>query len=394
MYKLQNTVQHYDWGCPKSLSEHFAIKNPQNKPMAELWMGAHPSASSKILVDGQWCSLLEEINANPDHYIGDKLFNRYNGLPFLFKVLASAQPLSIQVHPDLHTAREGFNRENELNIPMSSPFRNYKDANHKPELIYALTPFSAMNGFRPLAEIAALLSQIDSGLESVKHFVLSPSEDLLGVIFNELLMLSGSEKCREIENLNNSILKLHGSPWNEIKAIAEFWKEDAGLFMPLLLNVIHLEPGQAMFLDSCTPHAYLKGLGLEVMANSDNVLRAGLTNKHIDVDELIKNVNFISQEKSELVAKFTGNDVERKYFIPVEDFSFSIINVEKEFRYDNKGFPSIILCTEGELLVESSSVSINIERGDSLFIPAASDCLFVTGKGNLAIASVEKNTLL
>ncbi|MEX6115606.1 mannose-6-phosphate isomerase, class I, partial [Providencia stuartii] len=296
MLKMINKIQNYDWGSTTALTQLYAIPNPEHLPMAELWMGAHPKASSCVVntKTGQTLPLIDYIASNPEEILGKKVADTFSSrLPFLFKVLCAATPLSVQVHPNKVYAEVGFAKENAAGIPLDSPIRNYKDDNHKPELIYALTPFKAMNAFRPLNEIAELLDFVSAAHPEIQFFVQSPTEEKLAKLFAQILSLTGEQKELALGVLKAALNSRQGEPWNTIKQMVSLYPEDTGLFVPLLLNVVELQPGEAMFLYARTPHAYIEGVGLEIMANSDNVLRAGLTNKHIDVPELIANVDFI-----------------------------------------------------------------------------------------------------
>ena len=297
MDKLINTIQHYDWGSKTALTELYGIENPENLPMAELWMGAHPDAPSRVVVAGQPVSLAELIRQQPQQLLGEKVARRFAGLPYLFKVLCAAGPLSVQVHPDKQAAEQGFQRENQAGIPLSSPLRNYKDNNHKPELVYALTPFRAMNGFRPPQQIAGLLEPLVGAHPQIAAFVASPGMPGLRELFAVLLSLQGDEAALALKRLAEVSAGLPGETWHTVRSLQHSYPGDMGQFMPLLLNVVVLQPGQAMFLFAKTPHAYLQGSGLEIMANSNNVLRAGLTPKHIDIPELLDNVEFVSRSE-------------------------------------------------------------------------------------------------
>jgi mannose-6-phosphate isomerase len=220
----------------------------------------------------------------------------------LFKVLCADQPLSIQVHPSKSAAVAGFAKENAAGIPLDAAERNYKDPNHKPELVFALTPFLAMNGFRELSDIVSLLQPIAGAHHDIAAFLQQPDVSHLSALFASLLAMSG----------------------DTVRFIAGFYPDDSGLFSPLLLNVVQLQPGEAMFLYAETPHAYLKGVALEVMANSDNVLRAGLTPKFIDIPELLANLQFRPQPASGLLTQPQKRGDELFFPIPVEDFAFSL----------------------------------------------------------------------
>lgn len=288
-------------------------------------MGAHPKSSSQILdASGSPRSLREFIESDKAGLLGSKVAERFGELPFLFKVLCAAQPLSIQVHPNKQASEIGFAKENAAGIPLDAAERNYKDPNHKPELVFALTPFLAMNAFREFAEIAALLQPVASAHPAIGEFLSSPDAERLSQLFASLLNMQGEEKSHALSVLQSALDAEQGEPWQTIRLIAEFYPDDSGLFSPLLLNVVKLNPGDAMFLFAETPHAYLQGVALEVMANSDNVLRAGLTPKYIDIPELVANVKFEAKPAVELLTQPQQHGAELDFPIPVDDFAFSL----------------------------------------------------------------------
>ncbi|WP_241647136.1 mannose-6-phosphate isomerase, class I [Rosenbergiella metrosideri] len=391
MYKLINQIQDYDWGCRNAISEFFSLKNHKNIPMAEIWMGAHPKLSSKILVDDELINLDEFILHNPVMALGEVNYKRFSRLPYLFKILAADKPLSIQVHPNLPAAKKGFLKENKIGLPLSSSFRNYQDDNHKPELIYALSKFSAMNGFRELKEISRFLSDLDLNISQTKEFIANPDFSKLESLFIYLLTLKEGVKVDYLSHLIKYSENRKYSPWKDITEISKYWPNDVGLFMPLLLNIIVLEPGDAMFLDACTPHAYLKGLGLEIMASSDNVLRAGLTNKHIDINELFSNVNFLSKPYDELLCNPVKYENFIKYQVPVDDFEMSILDVNGEYTVGNNNSPIIAFCLHGSIEFYDGINYIESNIGESIFIPARNLSFHVSGKGKLVLASVGNN---
>ena len=388
MKKLINGIQHYAWGSHSALTELYGIENPDNQPMAELWMGAHPLCSSKVEINGHQLALRELIAQSPNRYLGENVNQQFGELPFLFKVLCAGQPLSIQVHPSKKVAEVGFAKENLAGIPLNAAERNYKDANHKPELVYALTPFKAMNGFRRFDEISKLLEPVADAHPSLVQFIEQPDSAHLSSLFATLLALSGQEKQQALVILKQQIQQQKGEPWQTIGEIAEYYPDDMGLFSPLLLNVITLQPGEAMFLYAETPHAYLQGSGLEVMANSDNVLRAGLTPKYIDIPELIANVEFVAKPFETL--KMAG--VEKlnvtTYPIPVDDFAFSIhqlsdqdVNHQLQLSQESA---AILFCMLGSLTIRYEQQIITLKPGESCFIAANESLVTVNGIGRFA----------
>ena len=385
MQKLINSVQNYAWGSKTALTDLYGIANPNNLPMAELWMGAHPKSSSKIEdASGQARSLRDVIDADKAALLGDKVAQRFGELPFLFKVLCADQPLSIQVHPNKQASEIGFAKENAAGIPLDAAERNYKDPNHKPELVFALTPFLAMNAFREFSEIISLLQPVAGANNAIAHFLENPNADALSQLFASLLNMQGEEKSHALAVLKAVLESQQGEPWETIRLIAQFYPDDSGLFSPLLLNVVKLNPGEAMFLFAETPHAYLQGVALEVMANSDNVLRAGLTPKYIDIPELVANVKFVAKPAAELLTQPVKNGAELDFPIPVEDFAFSLHDLSQTETTIAQESAAILFCVEGEATLHKGEQHLVLKPGESAFVAANESPVSVSGTGRLA----------
>lgn len=385
MQKLINSVQNYAWGSKTALTDLYGIANPNNLPMAELWMGAHPKSSSKIEdASGQVRSLRDVIEANKAALLGDKVAQRFGELPFLFKVLCADQPLSIQVHPNKQASEIGFAKENAAGIPLDAAERNYKDPNHKPELVFALTPFLAMNAFREFSEIISLLQPVAGAHNAIAHFLENPNADALSQLFASLLNMQGEEKSHALAVLKAALDSQQGEPWETIRLISEFYPDDSGLFSPLLLNVVKLNPGEAMFLFAETPHAYLQGVALEVMANSDNVLRAGLTPKYIDIPELVANVKFVAKPAAELLTQPVKNGAELDFPTPVDDFAFSLHDLSSAETSVAQESAAILFCVEGEATLHKGEQRLVLKPGESAFVAANESPVSVSGTGRLA----------
>ena len=385
MQKLINSVQNYAWGSKTALTDLYGIANPNNLPMAELWMGAHPKSSSKIEdASGQARSLRDVIDADKAALLGDKVAQRFGELPFLFKVLCADQPLSIQVHPNKQASEIGFAKENAAGIPLDAAERNYKDPNHKPELVFALTPFLAMNAFREFSEIISLLQPVAGAHNAIAHFLENPNAEALSQLFASLLNMQGEEKSHALAVLKAALESQQGEPWETIRLIAQFYPDDSGLFSPLLLNVVKLNPGEAMFLFAETPHAYLQGVALEVMANSDNVLRAGLTPKYIDIPELVANVKFVAKPAAELLTQPVKNGAELDFPIAVEDFAFSLHDLSQTETTIAQESAAILFCVEGEATLHKGEQRLVLKPGESAFVAANESPVSVSGTGRLA----------
>ncbi|WON78601.1 mannose-6-phosphate isomerase [Serratia sp. UGAL515B_01] len=385
MQKMVNTIQNYAWGSFDALTRLYDIANPAGKPMAELWMGAHPKSSSQVEdAAGNLQSLRDMIDTDQPKQLGANVAQRFGELPFLFKVLCAEQPLSIQVHPSKTAAESGFAKENVAGIPLDAAERNYKDPNHKPELVFALTPFLAMNGFRELSDIVSLLQPISGAHHDIATFLQQPDTAHLATLFASLLGMSGEQKTRALGVLKAALNNQHGEPWETIRFIARFYPDDNGLFSPLLLNVVKLAPGEAMFLYAETPHAYLNGVALEVMANSDNVLRAGLTPKFIDIPELLANLQFRPQPASGLLTQPEKRGNELFFPIPVDDFAFSLHDLSATTQPLNQNSAAIVFCVDGAATLEKLGQQVTLTPGESCFIAAFESPVNVTGSGRIA----------
>jgi mannose-6-phosphate isomerase len=393
---MKNPVQEYAWGSYTAIPELLGKPSPASTPQAELWMGAHPKAPSMIRCDKKWESLDVMIEKNPKDILGKAVANKFkNRLPYLFKVLAAEKPLSIQAHPNLTQAKEGFAMENRLGIPLDAYKRNYKDDNHKPECICALTPFWALKGFRKIPDILSLIEKIcPEELEKEIHSLRSQPNSYGLKRFFQTLMTMDRERQKQIivdAEKNARKFKENNQAYKWMIDLHEGYPADIGVFSPILLNVICLNPGQVMFLPAGELHAYLHGVGIELMANSDNVLRGGLTPKHVDVPELLSVLNFEEQEVNILPAQKT-DEVERIYFNPAEEFVLSIISVKEGSAYDSSDIRSveILLCIEGESTVTDfgNNEKLTFSKGRSIIIPAAVKKYHLEGKAIIYKAAV------
>ncbi|EAR57025.1 putative mannose-6-phosphate isomer [Photobacterium sp. SKA34] len=388
-FKMNNVIQDYAWGSKTSIKSLFDIANPDAKPQAELWMGAHANGCSKIEVQGKSVKLSDFIATDPDAIIGVQTQQQFSELPYLFKVLAAEKALSIQVHPNKQQAEVGFAKEEQMGIARNAANRNYKDPNHKPELVFALTPYQAMNGFRQIEDIAAQFNalEIQSISELVAAFNANQTEAGLRDFFTAMLSLEGEQKASAV----NALLA-YSEAHNDLPLfallleLAEQYPGDIGLFAPLMLNVLTLQPGEAMFLSACTPHAYIKGTGLEIMANSDNVLRAGLTPKYMDVPELVTNTYFTPMAFDSLLLAPTQAENGLHYAIPVPDFKFSVYKQVDNIRLTVNSAEIVFAIDAPVTLTHGDGDGVVIEKGQSVFIPAYTELYQVTCVGTFARA--------
>jgi len=403
VFPLVNTVQPYAWGSPTAVPDLFGTPNPSGKPIAEIWMGAHPKAPSQLVVGGGQVSLVRHIQDDPVGALGSVVATRFGGrLPFLFKILAAAEPLSIQAHPTLPQARAGFAREEAAGIPIDAPNRNYRDDNHKPELIYALTPFWGLRGFRAPEEIR--LDFTASPITVPEGLMLPAGESELSEFFRTLMTLHQSDRAALID----SAIRVAENRWSGagrrpepgdplarycwLLRLSEKYPGDVGVLAPLFLNVFSLRPGEATYQPAGVLHAYLEGVGVELMANSDNVLRGGLTAKHVDLDELLA-VGVFRSEESQLIAGRQASPAELSnactvsdYPAPFEEFAFSRIDV-RGYCSIACGAPQILLCSTGSVTLSAHGQPVGVAPGESVFVRADEPGLEVDGSGTLLRAT-------
>ncbi|MGD9045182.1 MAG: mannose-6-phosphate isomerase, class I [Desulfobacterales bacterium] len=393
---LKNTIQEYAWGSPTAIPDLLGQKNPGNKPRAELWMGAHPKAPSLVQYQGRWVSLLDLINKNPLDVLGSNAAKNFNNqLPYLFKVLAAAKPLSIQAHPNLDQARKGFRKENTQNIPLDAPHRNYRDANHKPECICALTPFWALSRFRRISGILSYLRKVCAqGLEAeIENLKQQPNSDGLKRFYTALMTMDADRQEQVVAQALEQArrFKAEDPVFDWMLRIACDYPNDIGVLAPILLNLICLKPGQALFLDAGELHAYLEGLGIELMANSDNVLRGGLTPKHVDVPELLRVLKFEDRDVT-LLKPQKGVPNELVFRSPVAEFQLSVIDLNADAQYQSPTHRSveILICTRGTAMLsdKGGQTEIRLQQGVSVLIPAAVERYAIRGEGTFYKAAV------
>lgn len=384
MEHLEGALRPYPWGSHTLIAQLRGEPSPSPQPQAELWFGAHPAAPATV--NGQ--GLDEAIAADPAAALGKRVKEAHGDqLPFLVKLLAAAAPLSIQAHPSLEQAQEGFARENAEGIALNSPNRNYKDPNHKPELIVALTEFRALAGFRPVPDTTAFFAELGSA-ELNRYATLLPTdgEGDLRALFTTLISLPHQPRVELIESVQRAAEQLaekRTAPEWMVEA-AEVYLElnqaypgDVGVLAALLLNVLTLAPGEAAFLRAGQLHAYLSGLGVEVMANSDNVLRGGLTTKHVDVPELVKVLDFGTLENPRAEAAPSHGGVE--FQLPVDSFVVRVHSLAdgETLAIDEDG-PAIVLCTSGEVRGADGFV---LSQGNAAWAPASEGEVQLTAEG-------------
>ncbi|MEV6022743.1 mannose-6-phosphate isomerase, class I [Streptomyces sp. NPDC052036] len=381
MDRLDNTVRPYAWGSTTAIPRLLGVE-PTGEPQAEMWMGAHPGAPSRTSRG----PLHEVIDKSPEQELGARTVAKFGPrLPFLLKILAAGAPLSLQVHPDLAQAKEGYEDEERRGIPLDAPHRNYKDANHKPELICALTEFDGLCGFRAPDEAAELLAGLD--VDSLKPYVdllhAHPEDAALREVLTAVLTADPEEMAHTVTETAAACARLGGA-YAPYADLAHHYPGDPGVIAAMLLNHVQLQPGEALFLGAGVPHAYLTGLGVEIMANSDNVLRCGLTPKHVDVPELLRIVRFEAGDPGVLRPE-ASRDGEEVYETPIDEFRLSrYVLPEGTAAHDlTRPTPQILLCTAGSVRVGEHLLA----PGQSVFVPA-DEPAEASGAGTLFRATV------
>ncbi|WP_211215176.1 mannose-6-phosphate isomerase, class I [Nesterenkonia alba] len=380
-----NPVRDYAWGSTTAFTELFGWA-PSAAPRAEIWMGAHPAAPSRVQVvsasDPELGSAagmppsipLPELLAEHPQLLGDA--QGYGQLPFLTKILAVAKPLSIQAHPTPAQAEAGYAAENDAGIPLTAPHRNYGDPHHKPEAIVAVTNFTALCGFRPhqqaaedLRDLATCLGQPHKGfVDSVTEYV-ARGDYRTAVEYT--LTTAADQACQAADAATDLTPEGLGCA-DTVRRITSAFRGDPGLFVALMLNRVDLSPAEALYLPAGNLHAYLSGVGIEVMANSDNVLRGGLTGKHIDVAELLR---IVETRVLDLPYCQPRIPVEGRWLYqpPVAEFQLERLQFPAfcgVYRL-NRSSASILVCTAGEaMLLGQGEVALRLPAGESVFVPA------------------------
>ncbi len=387
MYRLENTLRPYAWGSANAIADLLG-REPSGGPEAELWIGAHPDSPSVALAAGPDAdrALDALIAEDPEHHLGAESVAEFGRLPFLVKVLAADSPLSLQVHPTLEQAREGFAREEAAGVDRTAAERNYKDDNHKPEMIFALTPFEALCGFRSPEEtrnlVELLAAQVQrAGLELpglVPQLLqdLGQPEDAVALRSAfERLIAGGTEVSDATATIVAALADPQAGPYaaelSTVVSLDAQYPGDPGVLLSLLLNRISLAPGQAVYLPAGNVHAYLHGLGIEVMASSDNVLRGGLTPKFVDVPELLRTVSFeaVGVPMIEPETTLLGQEIFRP---PFREFQLQRVELgpgAEPVPLAQEG-AAVVIVVSGSVLLDSPKGELRLEQGESAFLPA------------------------
>lgn len=416
MELLRNAVRPYAWGSRTAIAELLGRPVPAPHPEAELWMGAHPGDSSRLLFqDGSEVPLVRLLDSEPTRQLGQGCTDRWgNRLPFLMKVLAADEPLSLQAHPSWEQAAEGFAREEAEGVPRSAPDRNYPDPTAKPELICALTEFHALAGFRDAHRTVRLLHELDvpSLRAHTRLLAAQPDRDGLRALFTTWITLPEDNLRALVPDLLRACadhVRSGGEFVLECETVLELgesYPNDAGVLASLLLNRLVLRPGEAIYLPPGNLHAYLRGTGVEILANSDNILRCGLTPKHVDVAELLKVLDFDNGDTRVLTGTRGGRRL-TTYQTEADEFELSRADWSPGegggVALDSSG-PQILLCTEGRVRLSpvvgtgngnghgngngdgacsgAAVRELDLARGDSVWLAASDPCVMAHPLGS------------
>ena len=402
MLEIKGYRQSYPWGSKTALPE-FLGESSDGNPFAELWFGAHPIGPARVMIGDREDTLDHLIEGKPRRFLGDATLRRFGAtLPYLLKIIAPDQPLSLQVHPSLELAKESYAAEDCAGIPLEHPARNYHDRNHKPEMVYALTDFEALSGFRTPKRAAVILEGLGTPLTDRLHKLLvdNPTATGMRAAFRALFAPAAEDTTEMVKDVAEACSKrlLEGtSPSPRIDAIVgdlhSHYPGDTGVLAALLLNPVSLKPGEAMFVPAGAVHCYLSGLGVEIMANSDNVLRAGLTQKRVDTDEMMRCVSCVAAPPMRVAPEKVTAATE-VFYAPVDDFELSVTklaDIQGSFQ-PREVIPGsgarILVLLEGQMLIQTDQGRRMLNPGQAVIVTAEEGTVQVGGHGRLVQASV------
>ena len=376
-YKIKGEIQNYEWGGKSFIPNLISENINKNYSYAEYWLGAHLKAPSKVFTEKGIISLDLFLNENPKETLGKQVAKNFGKLPYLFKVLDVREMLSLQVHPSKEAARIGYKNENKKGIPLNASNRNYKDENHKPEIMVALTEFWLLHGFLDLIRLTRNIKETPELSFLLPIFL----EDGYTGLYKKVMEYSQDEVNEVLKPLVERILPKYLN--NELeKSSPEFWAAkslvnieskniDKGIFSIYFFNILKLSRGEAIFQDAGVPHAYLEGVNMELMANSDNVLRAGLTNKHIDVSELIKNTKFEATIPDILKGVRNIENGEVIYKTLAKDFELSKIELSESIVHRSiSNSLEILILIKGTATCTQGNETMSLEKGQAILVKA------------------------
>lgn len=394
--QLQGKVQHYEWGGFSYLPGLLGINNTEKRPFAEYWLGVHPLGIADVVLENKAVLLSELISQNPEKALSTAVKNQFGELPYLLKIMDVNKMLSIQVHPTREAARTGFEREDKMGIARNAYNRNYKDQNHKPEVVLAISEFWLLHGFKQQQLLEQTLSAIPEfqvllplfkreGLASLYSFIMEMDQQSVTDLLLPLVK-------REVRMKRDGLLSRNDPGWWVAKYYGDenpVGEIDRGVFSIYLFNITQLQPGEAIFQDAGVPHAYLEGQNIELMSNSDNVLRGGLTTKYIDVPELLANIRF--EPVVPHILKGTPlKDGETVFHFQVPDFALAYLSLNEAALFEDKASgPEIWMVLEGGVIINNQMV---ISKGESFIVfPDNAYTFRTSGKTQLCKAFVPVN---
>lgn len=383
VFVLTNEVRPYAWGSPSAIAEFLGRPAIDGRPEAEMWIGAYPASPSR-LADGR--SLVELIAGDPESALGSDVLDRYGPrLPFLLKVLGIGSPVSIQAHPSAEQARDGFAAEQARGLPPDDPARNYKDTNHKPELLCALTEVEAFCGLRSAEAATRLLRQL--AVPALTGLLDALRTGGVAAATRWALRLPADEVAGTVAALADSASQSRGGPDEDALAwvtrLAGLYPEDRGVVLVLLCEFVRLAPGDAVYVPAGCLHSYLSGLGVEVMAESDNVLRAGLTAKHVAAEELLAIIDYDSGAQ---IIRFDPHAGRTDYNSGAAEFALSRVVVEGETSIGSPQ-PQVLLVAAGAVRTVAADGSEQaLSRGETAFVPASAGAVLLRGSGTVFLA--------
>ncbi len=379
IYQLKGVVQHYAWGGTQFIPNLLTVENKNKQPYAELWMGTHVKGPAKVDTLAGTILLENLIKKAPKKKLGQRIATNFNNrLPFLFKVLDVNNMLSIQSHPTKKAAEIGFAKENLTDISVTAPNRTYRDDNHKPEVMVALTDFWLLHGFKSIEAIRQVLTIPE--FTSLKTFF-SKKEDIF-YLYKAIMEMPQQEVNQLLAPLWQRLQPLFEAG-KLAKNSADYWAAqafveytidgnfDRGIFSIYLFNLVNIKKGEGIFQAAGIPHAYLEGVNMELMANSDNVFRGGLTQKHIDVSELLAHLVF--EAITPKILKGTQiSEVEKVFKTPAPDFELSEIKINKNNTYRSTQTTSAetLIIMEGAAMINFAGKSLSFTKGASFFVEA------------------------
>ncbi len=377
---LHNPVRKYAWGSRTVIPELLGVP-PTGEPQAELWIGAHPGAPSTVEVDGTRLTLIELLEKDPEGMLGAAVVDRFGPrLPYLLKVLAIEQPLSIQAHPNRQQAEAGFAAEEMAGVPVDAPHRLYRDRSHKPEMVVALTEAKALVGFRPPAQAAALLDELGvPQLREEADVLRTADASALEHVTRRWLLMPDEEIAPRVAAVVAAATTARTEVAHLIVRLGSLYPADRGVLLALLMRYEELHAGDALFIPAGVPHAYLSGVLVEPQASSDNTLRAGLTPKHVDVAELARILRYDADGNFRVQPRRLDD---RTIFAPpVEEFQLSQLRLSGNPAVLDEKAPRIVLITDGSATVTAAGTTVELGRGQAAFIPAAEGQATLAGRG-------------